>query len=119
MRIHPGIVAQAAATSAILLNGRFCLGVGSGEALSEHVFGDRWPEADERLEMLEEAVEVIRLLWQGGVHDHRGRHYRLEHCRVYDLPERPPPIVVSSLPTPNRSGCTDPRPRTAASCRAG
>ena len=119
MRIHPGIVAQAAATSAILLNGRFCLGVCGGEALNEHVFGDRWPEADERLEMLEEAVEVIRLLWQGGVHDRRGRHYRLEHCRVYDRPERPPPIVVSSLPTPNRSGCTDPRPRTAASCRAG
>ena len=97
VRIHPGIVAQAAATSAILLNGRFCLGVGSGEALNEHVFGDRWPEADERLEMLEEAVEVIRLLWQGGVHDHRGRHYRLEHCRVYDLPDRPPPIVVSGF----------------------
>lgn len=47
--------------------------------------------------MLEEAVEVIRLLWEGGVHDHRGRHYRLEHCRVYDLPERPPPIAVSGF----------------------
>jgi G6PDH family F420-dependent oxidoreductase len=99
VRIHPGIVAQAAATSAILLEGRFCLGVGSGEALNEHIFGDRWPEADERLEMLEEAVEVIRLLWQGGAHDHRGRHYRLEHCRVYDLPDRPPPIVVSGFGT--------------------
>ncbi|MGH2882739.1 MAG: TIGR03557 family F420-dependent LLM class oxidoreductase, partial [Solirubrobacteraceae bacterium] len=95
VRIHPAIVAQAAATSAILLDGRFCLGVGSGEALNEHIFGDPWPAADERLEMLEEAVEVIRLLWGGGVHDHRGRHYRLEHCRVYDLPERQPPIVVS------------------------
>lgn len=97
VRLHPGIVAQAAATSAILLDGRFCLGVGSGEALNEHIFGDRWPEADERLEMLEEAVEVIRLLWQGGVHDHRGRHYRLEHCRLYDLPDQPPPIVVSGF----------------------
>jgi hypothetical protein len=77
-------LAQAAATSAILLDGRFCLGVGSGEALNERIFGDRWPEADEPLEMLEEAVGVIRLLWEGGVHDHRGRHFRLEHCRVYD-----------------------------------
>jgi len=97
MRIHPAIVAQAAATSAILLNGNFCLGVGSGEALNEHILGDRWPEADERLEMLEEAVRVIRLLWDGGVKRHRGRHYRVEHCRVYDLPEQPPPIIVSGF----------------------
>jgi G6PDH family F420-dependent oxidoreductase len=83
VRLHPGIVAQAAATAAILLDGRFCLGLGSGEALNEHIFGDRWPGADERLEMLEEAVEVIRKLWQGGVNDHVGPHYRLEHWRVY------------------------------------
>ena len=89
IRLHPGIVAQAGATCAVLLEGRFCLGLGTGEALNEHIFGDRWPEADERLEMLEEAVDVIRRLWQGGVHDHRGRHYRLEHCRIYDLPESP------------------------------
>jgi G6PDH family F420-dependent oxidoreductase len=99
VRIHPGIVAQAAATCAVLLDGTFCLGVGTGEALNEHIFGDRWPEADERLEMLEEAVEVIRMLWEGGVKSHRGRHYRLEHCRVYDLPENPPPIVVSGFGT--------------------
>ncbi len=97
VRLHPAIVAQAAATSAVLLDGRFCLGVGSGEALNEHIFGDRWPEADERLEMLEEAVEVIRLLWEGGVQHHRGRHYRLEHCRVYDLPDQPPPIAISGF----------------------
>ena len=97
IRIHPGIIAQAAATSALLLDGNFCLGVGSGEALNEHIFGDRWPEADERLEMLEEAVGVIRTLWEGGVKSHRGRHYRLEHCRVYDLPEQPPPIVISGF----------------------
>ena len=63
------------------------LGVGSGEALNEHILGDAWPEADERLEMLEEAVEVIRTLWQGGAQDHRGRHYRVEHARIYDLPD--------------------------------
>jgi G6PDH family F420-dependent oxidoreductase len=97
VRLHPGIVAQAAATAALLLDGRFCLGLGSGEALNEHIFGDRWPGADERLEMLEEAVEVIRSLWKGGVTDHLGRHYRLEHCRIYDLPDAPPPIVISGF----------------------
>src|SRR5919204_1899424 len=68
VRIHPAVIAQAAATSAVLLDGRFQLGVGSGEALNEHILGDAWPETDVRLEMLEEAVEVIRLLWQGGSH---------------------------------------------------
>ncbi len=97
VRIHPAVIAQAAATASILLQGRFCLGVGSGEALNEHILGDRWPEADERLEMLEEAVQVIRMLWQVGVQNHQGRHYRVERCRVYDLPESPPPIVVSGF----------------------
>jgi G6PDH family F420-dependent oxidoreductase len=96
-RIHPAMIAQAAATVAVMLDGNFRLGVGTGEALNEHILGDRWPEADERLEMLEEAVEVIRMLWQGGVQDHRGRHYRVEHCRVYDLPAQPPKIVVSGF----------------------
>jgi G6PDH family F420-dependent oxidoreductase len=97
MRMHPALVAQAAATATIQLGGRFCLGVGSGEALNEHIFADRWPSADERLEMLEEAVEVIRTLWKGGFQDHRGRHYRLENCRIYDLPEEPPPILMSGF----------------------
>ncbi|HWE34741.1 MAG TPA: TIGR03557 family F420-dependent LLM class oxidoreductase [Solirubrobacteraceae bacterium] len=97
IRIHPAIIAQAAASAAVMLDGRFCLGVGSGEALNEHVIGARWPEADERLEMLEEAVDVIRTLWDGGVHDHRGRHYRVEHARIYDLPVEPPRIIVSGF----------------------
>jgi len=97
MRIHPAIVAQAAATSAVMLEGRFALGVGSGEALNEHILGDAWPAADVRLEMLEEAVEVIRLLWEGGVKHHRGRHYRVSSARVYDLPEEPPPVLVSAF----------------------
>jgi G6PDH family F420-dependent oxidoreductase len=97
MRTHPAIIAQAAATSALLLDGRFRLGVGSGEALNEHILGDRWPEADERLEMLEEAIDVIRTLWSGGFHSHRGRHYRVENCRVYDLPDSPPAIIVSAF----------------------
>jgi G6PDH family F420-dependent oxidoreductase len=97
MRIHPAVLAQAAATATIQLDGHFCFGVGSGEALNEHIFSDRWPSADERLEMLEEAIEVIRKLWRGGFQDHRGRHYRLENCRIYDLPEDPPPILMSGF----------------------
>jgi G6PDH family F420-dependent oxidoreductase len=97
VRIHPAVIAQAAATSGVLHQGRFHLGVGSGEALNEHILGDRWPEADVRLEMLEEAVEVIRLLWQGGDQSHHGRHYTVENARVYDLPDRPVPILVSGF----------------------
>ncbi|HUA75834.1 MAG TPA: TIGR03557 family F420-dependent LLM class oxidoreductase [Solirubrobacteraceae bacterium] len=97
VRMHPALVAQAAATSAVLLEGRFALGLGSGEALNEHILGGRWPEADERLEMLEEAVEVIRMLWQGGMQSHRGRHYRVENARIYDLPEQTPPILISGF----------------------
>ena len=97
VRIHPAIVAQAAATSAVLLEGRFALGVGSGEALNEHILGDAWPDADVRLEMLEEAVEVLRLLWSGGQRDHRGRHYTVQNARIYDLPDEPPPIIVSGF----------------------
>src|SRR5690348_11741109 len=88
IRQHPALVAQAAATVACMMEGRFFLGVGTGENLNEHVFGDRWPLPDERLDMLEEAVEVIRLLWQGGEQTHRGTHYKVDHARVYDLPEQ-------------------------------
>src|SRR4051794_18804508 len=97
MRIHPAVVAQAAATSAVMHEGRFNLGVGSGEALNEHVLGTHWPEADVRLEMLEEAVEVMRALWSGGQRSHRGRHYTVENARIYDLPETPPPVLVSGF----------------------
>jgi G6PDH family F420-dependent oxidoreductase len=97
VRMHPALVAQAAATSAVLLEGRFSLGLGTGEALNEHILGDRWPVADERLEMLEEAVQVIRTLWQGGSQSHRGRHYRVENARIYDLPEQTPPILISAF----------------------
>jgi G6PDH family F420-dependent oxidoreductase len=90
VRIHPAIVAHAAATSAVLLEGRFALGVGSGEALNEHVVGDAWPEADVRL-------EVMRLLWSGGQQSHRGRHYTVSNARLYDLPDQPPPVIVSGF----------------------
>jgi G6PDH family F420-dependent oxidoreductase len=97
VRIHPAVIAQAAATTAAMFGDRFVFGVGSGEALNEHVLGDPWPEAAVRLEMLEEAIEVIRELWRGGVVNHRGTHYRVQHARLYTLPEAPPPIVVSGF----------------------
>jgi len=97
VRIHPAIIAQAAATSAVLLGGRFGLGVGTGEALNEHILGDAWPNHATRLEMLEEAIEVIRTLWQGGMQDHRGIHYEVQNARIYDLPDTPPPILVSGF----------------------
>lgn len=94
-RIHPAIVAQAAATAASLLPGRFALGVGSGENLNEHILGDRWPPVARRQERLEEAVEVIRKLWGGELTTHYGRHYTVENARIYSLPEEPPPIYVA------------------------
>ena len=94
-RIHPAIVAQAAATAAVMLPGRFSLGVGSGENLNEHILGDPWPETAVRQECLEEAIEVIRKLWRGGLQSHRGRHYTVQNARLYTLPEEPPPILVA------------------------
>ena len=97
VRIHPAVIAQAAATSAVLTGGKFRLGIGTGEALNEHILGDAWPEADVRLEMLEEAVEIMRELWKGGVVSHRGKHYTVENARVYTLPEKPVEILVSGF----------------------
>jgi G6PDH family F420-dependent oxidoreductase len=94
-RIHPAIVAQAAATAACQLPGRFSLGLGTGENLNEHILGDRWPPVARRQERLEGAIEVIRELWDGGLVTHRGRHFTVENARVYTLPEQLPPIVVA------------------------
>ncbi len=96
IRIHPAIIAQATATSAAMMEGRFFLGVGTGEALNEHILGDKWPPHDIRLEMLEEAVEVIRLLWQGGEQSFYGRYYTVENARIYTLPEKLPEIYVAA-----------------------
>jgi G6PDH family F420-dependent oxidoreductase len=97
IRIHPAILAQAAATAALMLPGRFLFGVGTGENLNEHVFGDHWPRVDTRLAMLEEAVEVMRTLWEGGLTSHDGRFYQVENARVYSLPDTPPPVLISAL----------------------
>jgi coenzyme F420-dependent glucose-6-phosphate dehydrogenase len=97
IRIHPAIVAHATATVACLMRGRFFLGVGTGENLNEHVLGAKWPAPDERLEMLEEAVEVMRLLWKGGYQTHRGKHYIVENLRIFDLPDEPIDIAVAAM----------------------
>jgi coenzyme F420-dependent glucose-6-phosphate dehydrogenase len=96
IRIHPAIVAHAAATAQSLFDGRFFLGVGTGENLNEHVHGAKWPRPDERLEMLEEAIEIIRRLFGGKYETFRGKHYAVEQAKLYDAPADPPPIVVAA-----------------------
>jgi len=97
VRTHPVVIAQAAATSARMLHGRFTLGVGTGEALNEHILGGPWPSLDVRLEMLEEAVDLIRELWSGEVVTRAGKHYQVDTARIYTLPDEPPPIYVSAF----------------------
>ncbi|MFC6886418.1 MULTISPECIES: TIGR03557 family F420-dependent LLM class oxidoreductase [Actinomadura] len=96
-RMHPAVVAQAAATSAVLTGGRFRLGVGTGEALNEHVTDSSWPPAADRLAMLEEAVEVMRRLFTGKLVTHHGEFFDVNTARLYTLPEEPPPVYVSGL----------------------
>jgi coenzyme F420-dependent glucose-6-phosphate dehydrogenase len=95
LRMHPVIVAQAAATAAALMPGRFFLGLGSGENLNEHVVGKGWPHIDVRLGMLEEAIGIIRRLWTGENVTHRGAHFTVEDARIFTRPEEPPPIMVA------------------------
>ena len=95
IRYHPAIIAQAAATTQILADGRFTLGVGAGERLNEHVVGQGWPEVGDRHRRFREALEIIRLLWEGGYKSYRGDFLRLEDARVFDLPDELPPIVVA------------------------
>lgn len=97
MRIHPAVIAQAAATTSLLLDGRFVFGVGTGEALNEHILGDRWPRAEIRREMLTEAVAIMRALWTGENLNHRGEYYELENARLFDPPTEPIPVIVSGF----------------------
>ncbi|SDI19460.1 TIGR03557 family F420-dependent LLM class oxidoreductase [Nonomuraea jiangxiensis] len=96
-RTHPVVIAHATATTAALTGGRFRLGVGTGEALNEHVVDPRWPPLSERLEMLEEAVDIMRKMFTGKLVTHHGRHYRVDTARLYTLPEEPAPILMSGL----------------------
>ncbi|MFB8771633.1 LLM class F420-dependent oxidoreductase [Streptomyces broussonetiae] len=97
VRTHPAVVAQAAATCAVMTEGRFRLGLGTGEALNEHILGDPWPPAHIRLEMLEEAVQIMRRLFSGEEVSHRGTHYTVENARLYTVPDDPVPIDISGF----------------------
>lgn len=99
IRYHPAIIAQAAATVASMIPGRFSLGVGTGENLNEHIIGTRWPPVAVRQEMLQEAVDIIRQLWQGGNQSHRGVYYTVDNARIYTLPDQLPPIIVGAAGT--------------------
>ncbi len=96
IRIHPAIVAQAAATSAVMLPNRFFLGVGTGENLNEHVVGQRWPPHDVRLAMLAESVAIIRKLWTGETVSYWGRFFTVEDAKLFTLPEAPPQLMVGA-----------------------
>ena len=96
-RVHPAVIAQAAATASLLTGGKFTLGVGTGEALNEHVTGAKWPPAAERQEMLEEAVTIIAELLTGEQLTHHGKYYEVDTARLYSVPEVPPPIYVSGF----------------------
>lgn len=118
-RYHPAVVAQKAATLQLLAQGRFRLGLGSGENLNEHVVGGGWPSAQVRLERLEEAIEIIRALFTGENVNHHGEYYDVDNARLWDLPEDLPPIgvAISGSRSANLAGrladlviATDPRP---------
>lgn len=95
LRYHPAIVAQAAATVALLSDGRFTLQLGAGERLNEHVVGMGWPAVHVRHHMLREAIEIIRALWEGGMQSYDGDYLTLEDAQVFDLPEDPIPLALA------------------------
>jgi coenzyme F420-dependent glucose-6-phosphate dehydrogenase len=97
IRLHPAIIAHAAATAGCLMPGRFFLGIGTGENLNEHVTGAKWPAPDERLEMLEEAVGLMRELWQGEYVTHRGKHYTVENLRIFDAPDGGLDVAIAAM----------------------
>jgi G6PDH family F420-dependent oxidoreductase len=95
IRYHPAVVAQKAATVQLLAEGRFTLGLGSGEALNEHVVGDGWPGVETRQEMLAEAVEIIRQLHTGELVTFRGDHFDVDSARIWDLPDTPVELALA------------------------
>jgi G6PDH family F420-dependent oxidoreductase len=94
IRYHPAIIAQAAATIAVMSDNRFTLAIGAGERLNEHVTGARWPSVIERHAMLSEAMDIFRLLWKGGAHSWTGSYFSLDHAQLFDAPEQPIPIIM-------------------------
>lgn len=95
IRYHPAVVAQKAATMQLLADGRFILGLGSGENLNEHTVGQRWPAVDERHDMLVEAVQIIKALHAGDLVTYEGDHFRVDSSRIWDLPDEGIPIGIA------------------------
>jgi G6PDH family F420-dependent oxidoreductase len=96
MRIHPAIIAQAAATAAAMMPGRFRLGLGAGENLNEHIIGEHWPQAGIRHDMLEESIEIIRELWKGDEVNYYGSYFTCEEAKLFTTPPEAPPIYVAA-----------------------
>jgi G6PDH family F420-dependent oxidoreductase len=96
MRYHPAIIAQGAATLALLSGDRFSLGLGAGERLNEHITGEGWPGVVERQARLGEAIDIIQGLLVGSLTNYRGNHFRLEQAKLFDRPKRKPPIVIAA-----------------------
>ena len=96
MRFHPALTAHAAATVADMMPGRFFLGLGTGEYLNEHIYGDVWPRIEARQEMLAEAVHIIKELWKGEEYSYHGTYYTIRDARIYTLPEKLPPIYIAA-----------------------
>lgn len=94
IRYHPAIIAQAAATIAVMSDNRFSLAIGAGERLNEHVTGDLWPSIPERHAMLEEAIDIFRLLWTDGPHNFQGAYFTVDHAKIFDLPSKPIPVIL-------------------------
>ncbi|HEX6800175.1 MAG TPA: TIGR03557 family F420-dependent LLM class oxidoreductase [Ktedonobacterales bacterium] len=95
-RYHPAILAQASATLAAMFPDRFYLGIGAGEALNEHIVGRYWPEAPQRLQLLEEAVDVIHRLFSGKTVKFHSQYFTVESAKLYTLPTTPPPIYIAT-----------------------
>ncbi|MDQ3616864.1 MAG: TIGR03557 family F420-dependent LLM class oxidoreductase [Actinomycetota bacterium] len=94
-RYHPAVVAQKAATMQVLSEGRFTLGLGAGENLNEHVVGRGWPAVDVRHEMLDEAVDIISGLFDGGYVTYSGKHFRVDSAKLWDLPDQRVPLALA------------------------
>lgn len=111
-RWHPAMVAQASATLETMYPGRHWLGLGSGDAISEHITGEYWPEAPERISRLFEAIDVIKKLFaasrSGRDIRHRGQYFTVETTRLWTMPEVAPPIFVATAGpvTARRAGKT-------------
>lgn len=96
LRYHPALLAQAVATVADMMPGRFSFGIGTGEALNEHIVGGNWPPVSIRQDMMEESLEMMRELWKGGYTTIQGSYYDVHNARLYTLPEEPPPVLVAA-----------------------